>query len=55
MNLYEIREAIRTETDEARLSELLIERDRLRAEEMAAYQPLDTAEWHDRMLDYTFN
>lgn len=53
MTLYEIREAIRTETDEAKLTTLLLERDRLVAAEPAAHRDLTPAEHHARMLDYT--
>lgn len=53
MNLYQIREAIRTETDEARITELIIERDKLVAAEKR--EPLSPGEWHANMLDATFN
>lgn len=55
MNLYEVREAIRTETDEARISELLVERDRLVAIENAERVELSDGERRDLMLDHTFN
>lgn len=51
MNLYQIREAIRTETDEARITELIIERDRLVAEERANFKPLSNGEAYLRNLD----
>ena len=53
MTLYELREAIRTETNEARLTELIIERDRLVAEENANRKPV--ADFHTAMLDATYN
>lgn len=52
MTLYEIRQAIRNETDEARLTELIIERDRLVAAERAE---APAADFYERMLDATFN
>lgn len=53
MNLYQIREAIRTETDEAKVSELIAQRDRMVAEESANRQPVSSSEWNARMLDAT--
>lgn len=52
MTLYEVRQAIRNETDEARLTALLIERDRLLAEERTEAPAVD---FYERMLDATFN
>lgn len=56
MNLYQIRQQINTELaqpqpDEARISELIAERDRLAAAENANRSDIDAADFDARMLD----
>lgn len=56
MNLYQIRQQINTELaqpqpDEARISELIAERDRLTAAENENRRGVDVADFDARMLD----
>ena len=55
MSIYEINEKLRTETDEAKVTELIIERDRLRKIENEQRRELTAGEAHAAMLDYTHN
>jgi len=49
------RELDTLDLDSPETTRLLLERDRLRELERELRKPLDSAEAHSRMLDYTFN
>ena len=49
------RELDTLDIDSPETTRLLLERDRLRELERELFEPLDSAEAHSRMLDYTFN